>query len=477
MPRRITTGVNVTNSLGTLLFNNNQISSARANDNIVLDANGTGVVSTADPLVMSAGVAATNTLSGTIRVTGGAGIQENLNVSAGINTNNASGINNIPFGNSTPAAATFTTVSATGLTTLAEQADTQVALTGATGVVVHNFALTKNWVHTNIVSNFTANFTNVPTTNDRTITLKLFLFQGTTGFLPTAVQIDGAAQTIRWASYSQPPAGNNKQEVATFVLVRSGNAWTVYGALTSFGQTLDGSSAVLAAPSALWIRNVNPSATSGVYWIDHGSGAYQAYCDMQAGGHILVGKIASTTSTSSPWFYNGANWTATSPSNESECTTLTSADGVNRGYYGYNLQSNFRLCLGSINNAITVNISGTTARAVFTGSQRDLNPVLSRGQMLTWFSTGTGQAASVFDNQPFCNRIGINRTDTASASLRFGITMNNENDCASNDSSVGFGTFTNGQTVGTPNARAIPAGGHRWSPDIQYPAVGYIFVQ
>lgn len=475
MPRRISTGVNITNSLGTLQFDSNTVRSTRTNDNIVLDANGTGVVNTADPLVMTAGVASTNTLSGTLRVTGGASTQENLNVSGGINTGNASGINNTTIGTVTPAAATFTTLSGTGLSTLAEQADTQVALTGATGVVVHNFALTKNWVHTGIVANFTANFTNVPTTDNRSIQVKLFLFQGTTGFLPTAVQIDGAPQTIRWSSYSQPPAGNNKQEVVSFTLVRSSGAWTVYGSLTSFGQTLDGSTAVLAAPSALWIRNVNPSAASGVYWIDHGNGPYQAYCDMQAGGHILVGKIASSTSSSSPWLYNGANWTATSPSNESECTTLTSADGVNRGYYGYNLQSNIRFCLGSINNAITVNISGITARAVFTGSQRDLNPVLSRGQMLAWFQTGTGTNSNIFDNQPFCNRIGIQRTDSAAASMRFGITMNNENDCNSNDSAVGFGTFTNSQTTGP---RAIPAGGHRWTPaPEQFPAVGYIFVQ
>jgi hypothetical protein len=474
MPRRIATGVNVTNSLGTLQFNSNRVEAAVTNNNIILDANGTGVVTTPDALLLSANVASTNTLSGTLRVSGGVGLQENLNVGAGINTNNTSGINNIPFGASTPATASFTTLAASGLTTLAEQADAQVAITGATGVVVHNFAVAKNWVHSSIASNFTANFTNVPTTNDRTIILKLFLFQGTTGFLPTAVQIDGAAQTIRWASYSQPPAGNNKQEVATFTLVRSSNSWTVYASLVSHGQTLDGSTAILAAPSALWIRNANPAAASGVYWIDHGSGPYQAYCDMQAGGHILVGKIASTTSSASPWLYNGANWGATTPSNESECTTLTSADGVNRGYYGYTLQSNFRLCLGNINNAITVNISGTNARAVFTGSQRDLNAQLTRGQMLTWFTAGTGTTQTVFDNQPFCNRIGFQRNDSASAQMRFGITMNNENDCNSNDSSVGFGTFTNGQPTGP---RAIPAGGHRWSPDQQFSAIGYIFVQ
>jgi hypothetical protein len=52
--------------------------------------------------------------------------------------------------------------------------------------------------------------------------------------------------------------------------------------------------------------------------------------------------------------------------------------------------------------------------------------------------------------------------------------MNNENECNSNDSSIGFGTFTNNQPTGP---RAIPAGGHRWNPDAQYPAVGYIFVQ
>ena len=44
-------------------------------------------------------------------------------------------------------------------------------LTGATSTVDHSLNQGSVWNHTSIAANFTANFTNVPTTTDRTISL------------------------------------------------------------------------------------------------------------------------------------------------------------------------------------------------------------------------------------------------------------------------------------------------------------------
>ena len=273
------------------------------------------------------------------------------------------------------------------------------------------------------------------------------------------------------------PSGNaglmiyNIEEEA--VQVWSGTEWFNVGS----GGGPDGSSAEKAAGSAVEILAINPGATDGVYWLNHGQGAYQAYCDMTNGGWILVAKIASSTNPTGPWTYNGANWNSSSPVSESACQNLDAGSALNRGYYQFTLQSGFRMVLGlsNISNALTVSRSGATAKNTFTGATIDLNGTFTRNDFMAWYESGTGRPRSDFDTQPNCNRIGINRTDSASSAMRFGITMNNENECNSNDSALGFGCYTNGQS--TSGDRNVEAGGFRWNPTVRYPSQGYIFVK
>ena len=109
--------------------------------------------------------------------------------------------------------------------------------TSATGPVEHDFETGAIWYHTSISTNFTANFTRVPTTNNRTIVCTLILVQGATARIPTAVQIGGVGQTIKWLGSASAPTGNaNKVDIVSFTLVRAGSAWAqVLGSLTSFG--------------------------------------------------------------------------------------------------------------------------------------------------------------------------------------------------------------------------------------------------
>ena len=68
-----------------------------------------------------------------------------------------------------------------------------------------------------------------------------------------------------------------------------------YGAQGRFGRRLgnDGSSSALAASSARGILSVNPSAPSGLYWINDGVDTFQVYCDMtrNGGGWMLAASI------------------------------------------------------------------------------------------------------------------------------------------------------------------------------------------
>jgi len=227
------------------------------------------------------------------------------------------------------------------------------------------------------------------------------------------------------------------------------------------------------ATSARAILDAGDSTGDGVYYIQSSSGVIQTYCDMTNGGYMLVAKISSTPTDL--WMYGGSYWTGTTPVNESGCQNLTNDNAVNRLYYEFTLQVGFRLCLGTINNALLEAKTGNNARAFFTGSQSSSQN--NRSQFLSWFSTGTGQPTSVFDNQLNCNTVGFNVTNISQAGMRWGITMNNENDCTSNDSAAGMGTFTNNQTTIASGVRNVGAGGHRWNADVRYPALGLIFVR
>ena len=55
--------------------------------------------------------------------------------------------------------------------------------TGATSIVDHSLATASVWRHTSIAADFTANFTNVPTTDNRVIGVALMLVQGASAYL------------------------------------------------------------------------------------------------------------------------------------------------------------------------------------------------------------------------------------------------------------------------------------------------------
>ena len=129
----------------------------------------------------------------------------------------------------------FTSPTFTGTTVLQQTVEVLNAKTGATGTVDHDFSTGAVWYHSSAVADFTANFTNVPTTDNRAISVVLVLNQGSSGYYATAVQIDGAAQTIKWLAGVSPTVSVNKIDILSFTLIRTGAAWTVLGSMSSYG--------------------------------------------------------------------------------------------------------------------------------------------------------------------------------------------------------------------------------------------------
>lgn len=123
----------------------------------------------------------------------------------------------------------------TGTTTVQQLQEVVQAITGANGTVTHDFAEGQIWQHSSIANNFIANFTNVPTTANRTATVTLILNQGANPYIANGVQINGFSQTIKWAGNQVPTGSGNKTDVLSFFMTYIGGTWTVLGQMSSYG--------------------------------------------------------------------------------------------------------------------------------------------------------------------------------------------------------------------------------------------------
>ena len=130
---------------------------------------------------------------------------------------------------------TLTSLVVGGQITLQNTTELITVITGATGVVVHDTTASATFHHITPSSNFTINFTNVPTTNNRSIYKTVIVVQGATPYVPSALQIDGVAQTILWMAGTASAGTANRTDFFGFTLSRINNAWIIYGYTSYFG--------------------------------------------------------------------------------------------------------------------------------------------------------------------------------------------------------------------------------------------------
>lgn len=285
MPRKLTQGTapSGVSNLGGISILSSTIGSISANTNIILSPGGAGNVVIPTPFRTTNASASPNKDTGSIVTEGGVGVQGS--VYGGGLLRSTGGLSNTIIGNSSPVAGTFTNITSSGTTTLAEHTEAVAIKTAATGTVTHDYTESNQWLHSSISANFTVNLTNVPTTDNRLLTIVLYLSQGATGRLATAFQIDGVAQTVLYSGNSLPTAGINSFDTQTFTLIRSSGAWRVLASLTVNATTYPGSSAANPAPSGYWLaQNLKTplSLSSGAYWIRSSTmpNALQMYVDM-----------------------------------------------------------------------------------------------------------------------------------------------------------------------------------------------------
>lgn len=250
---------------------------------------------------------------------------------------------------------------------------------------------------------------------------------------------------------------------------------------TLFSSNFDiGRTSGNAASSADAIIQANRGARDGLYWITLGGTPRQVFCmfDGNRNGWMLSMRFQYDSSTLG---WSSAYWTDTNVLNSSSLAT----DEVNIKTYAFNSWNiqGFRMCASSsgtdyTNNALDFPSGGTrvgfynkTLRTIFNEGNNIYNEEvnLGRAAWMSWVVRSTTAATSAWDNQPNCNEDRINANFTY-AGARIGISMNNEGDCNTNDSCIGFGLFRNGMTE-------LASGGMSWNPDVRYPSYGWLWVR
>lgn len=152
-----------------------------------------------------------------------------------MNPATAGSINNMTVGQGgNPLAGTFTSLTATGTTTL--QQITEVLTPISSYGTSQSSAFTNGdiFLLSGMSANFTFNWTSVPTTTNRTFTLTLILTQGGTPYIPSTLQINGAGVTINWAGGVTPSGRANKTDIVSLYIYYTGT-FTAVGQLSSYG--------------------------------------------------------------------------------------------------------------------------------------------------------------------------------------------------------------------------------------------------
>jgi hypothetical protein len=109
-------------------------------------------------------------------------------------------------------------------------------ITGAEGIVLHDFALGPVFFHTNVISDFTVNILNLNLSEGYGTSITLIIEQGAAPFIPDSLQIAGTAQTILWANSEAPLGIPGNKDCFSFSIVRTGSSYHVMGQLVSFGS-------------------------------------------------------------------------------------------------------------------------------------------------------------------------------------------------------------------------------------------------
>ena len=157
----------------------------------------------------------------------------------------ATSIQSTPIGSSTASSGAFTTLSASGTTSIYEVLEkASIAATSLTGTVNFNALdgavlyctsnASGNWT-LNVRGDGSTTLNNVMATGD-SLSLAVLVTQGSTAYYQSGFQIDGSSVTPKWAGGTAPTAGNaSSVDAYTITIFKTGSAtFTVFASQTKF---------------------------------------------------------------------------------------------------------------------------------------------------------------------------------------------------------------------------------------------------
>lgn len=99
-----------------------------------------------------------------------------------------------------------------------------------------NFDWQRNsvWTLSSLSTNFTANFTNIPTNTNQSYVVLLNLLQSGFPYFASTVQVNNSSVSVKWANGISPVPTANKVELESFTLFYV-DGWITLGQYVSFG--------------------------------------------------------------------------------------------------------------------------------------------------------------------------------------------------------------------------------------------------
>jgi hypothetical protein len=89
---------------------------------------------------------------------------------------------------------------------------------------------------TGITGNSIWNINNIPTTNNKGVTVTFLIEQGVTPYSASAFTFDSSPITVKWSDSVIPTGSANKTDIIGLTAFRVGSSWNVLGSLSSFGN-------------------------------------------------------------------------------------------------------------------------------------------------------------------------------------------------------------------------------------------------
>ena len=136
------------------------------------------------------------------------------------------------------ASPTFTGTVTAGTVVVTGMLDVQEIREALNDITLSSNVGTLDWTTGNVffigtapTGNMTFNITNVPTDNGEIMSVTVFVTQGSTGYIPSTLNINGSSATIKWVNGTNPVPTSQagKIDIFAFSLIRRGSAWTVLG--------------------------------------------------------------------------------------------------------------------------------------------------------------------------------------------------------------------------------------------------------